>query len=182
MKKGILRVAMLLFIGMQLSFIQQARGDATVYWDYDEGFSPSSVTIGPGETVVWYNLDLFGFDTWITFDNSFTFFLENFEGQGIIFPEQPGTYGYHSDWGDNGVVIVSAPPAADITLEAPRLEAGQFLFDVTGLTAGKSNVLLTSTNLTNWTALSTNIASSSTMTFTNSPAVGARFFRVYELP
>ena len=180
MKKGIFRVVVLLFIGWSLSSAPQVRGDATVYWDFDEGFSPSTTTIGPGETVTWFNLDPFGFDVNIIFDGSISFFLGNLQGQGVVFPAQPGTYSYHSDYGDNGVVIVASPPA-NISLEAPRLEAGKFLFDVSGLTTGNINVLQTSTNLSDWISLSTNVATSSTMTFTNNLTEAHRFFRVYEI-
>src|ERR1019366_7309725 len=115
MKKGIVRGAILLIAGLLLSFAPRVRGDATVYWDFDNGFSPGTAVIGPGETVTWWNVDPFGFDVRVTFDNSFSFFLPNLEGQGVIFPSQPGIYGYHSDFGDNGAVIVNVAPTVTIT-------------------------------------------------------------------
>ena len=39
-----------------------------------------------------------------------------------------------------------------------------------------------STNLTSWVAIKTNIADTTTMTFTNSTALPRRFFRLLELP
>ena len=47
---------------------------------------------------------------------------------------------------------------AVVNLLAPRITDGRFLFDVTGLTAGKTNVLQTSTNLVSWQSTKTNLA------------------------
>lgn len=249
MKKGL--AAFFIFTGLFCSFALQARADATVYWDYDNGFSPSTVVIGPGETVTWWNVDWYGFDVNVTFNIGYSFFLSNNYGQGVSFPLQTGTYGYHSDWGDPGAVIVNLPPSVAITnppnnavfpapatftiqatasdtaddyvsdvqffigtsastnfiadvfavpytapvtslgvgtytlivvatdsrgaqatnsititvssvsinLTAPRISAGQFLFNVTGLTVGKTNVLQTSTNLLSWKPTQTNLTS-----------------------
>src|ERR1700690_1174775 len=112
MKKGL--VTFFVFIGLFFSVAFQARADATVYWDYDYGFSPDTVVIGPGETVIWYNFDPYGFDVNVYF-NGLSFFLPNGYGQGVTFPSQAGTYGYHSDWGDYGAVIVNLPPTVAIT-------------------------------------------------------------------
>jgi plastocyanin len=273
MKKGI--VGIFLITGLFLSSALQARGDATVYWDSDNGFDPRTVVIGPGETVTWWNLDPYGFDVYVTFDNSFSFHLLDYHGQGVIFPSQAGSYGYQSNWGDYGAVIVNLPPsvtitnplnnavfpapatftiqatatdsaddyvsdvqfflgtsdstnaiadvfsepfsttvtdlaagnytliavatdshgaqathvititvggAAGINLNAPRMAAGQFLFDVTGLTAGKTNVLQTSTNLISWQPAKTNLAADASMTVTNTRASGAHYYRVLQLP
>ena len=272
MKKGL--AAFFIFTGLFCSFALQARADATVYWDYDNGFSPGTVVIGPGETVTWWNIDWYGFDMNVTFDNGYSFFLPNYYGQRVSFPLQTGTYGYHSDWGDNGAVIVNLPPSVAITnppnnavfpapatftvratasdtaddyvsdvqfflgtsastnsiadvfaapytapvtnlgvgtytlivvatdsrgaqatnsttitvsgvsvnLTAPRISAGQFLFDVMGLAVGKTNVLQTSTNLLSWKPTQTNIAVSTSMTVTNGPASGPHFYRILQMP
>jgi len=272
MKKRL--VAFFIFTGLFCSFALQARADATVYWDYDNGFSPGTVVIGPGETVTWWNIDWYGFDVNVTFDNGYSFFLPNYYGQRVSFPLQTGTYGYHSDWGDNGAVIVNLPPSVAITnppnnavfpapatftvratasdtaddyvsdvqfflgtsastnsiadvfaapytapvtnlgvgtytlivvatdsrgaqatnsttitvsgvsvnLTAPRISAGQFLFDVMGLAVGKTNVLQTSTNLLSWKPTQTNIAVSTSMTVTNGPASGPHFYRILQMP
>src|ERR1035437_898863 len=275
MKKGIVRGAILLIAGLLLSFPPQVRGDATVYWDSDNGFSPGTVIIGPGDAVTWWNVDPYGFDVQVTFNNSFSFSLPNGYGQEVTFPSQPGIYGYHSDWGENGAVIVNVAPtvlittptnnavlpapatftiqatASDtpddfvsdvefflgtsdatnsiedvfstpystsvtnldagiytliavardspggtstntimitvssgtsVTLIAPRISASQFLFDVTGLTVGKTNIVQASTNLISWTAIKTNVADNTAMTFTNATTLPRRFFRLVELP
>ncbi len=254
------------------------RGDATVYWDFDNGFSPHTVLIGPGETVTWWNMDAYGFDVDVAFDNGFSFSLPYLGGgQGVIFPSQTGTYGYHGSWGNSGAVVVDLPPSITITnpsdhavfpapatlmvgtevsdtaddyvvdvqfwlgdgdttnyladvysdpfvttvsdlaagtyqliavamdshgmlatnsvaitvgeavpinidLQAPRISSGQFLFDVAGLAAGKTNVLLTSTNLESWQPVSTNVAAGASMTVTNSVSSVPRFYRLLQLP
>ena len=273
MKKGL--ATLFIVTGLLLSFAPQVRGGATVYWDYDNGFSPRTVVIGPGDTVTWWNYDPYGFDMTVTFDNSFTFHLLDYHEVQVMFPPQTGIYSYHSNWGDNGAVIVNLPPAVAITnlmnnavfpapatftiqatasdtaddyvadvqfflgtsdstnsiadvytapftvsvtdlaagtyvllavatdsrgaqatnaiaitvgvaamisLNPPRIAAGQFLFDVTGLTAGKTNVLQTSTNLLSWQPAKTNIAASMIMTITNTPSAGTHFYRVFQLP
>lgn len=97
------------------SVVIGARGDATVYWDFDNGFVPAQVVIGPGETVTWWNVDVYGFAENVTFNNGFSFPLPNLHGQAVVFPSQTGVYGYHGDYGDSGAVIVDLPPAITIT-------------------------------------------------------------------
>jgi len=43
-------------------------------------------------------------------------------------------------------------------------------------------VLQASTNLTSWVAITTNVAATSSLTFTNATALPRRFFRLIELP
>ncbi len=275
MKKGIFRGLIFSVAGLLLSFVPQVRGDATVYWDFDDGFYPSTVVIGPSETVTWWNVDPYGFDVEVTFSGSFSFFLPNGYGQGVIFPSQLGTYSYHSNWGENGAVIVNIAPtvaistptnnatwpapasftiqatASDspddsvsdvefflgtsdatnsiadvfdipysasvtnldagiytliavardshgwtstnsititvtgstpINLSAPRILAGQFLFDATDLTVGKTNIVQASTNLLLWVPIQTNVAVNTSMSFTNTASFGRRFFKLLEQP
>ena len=273
MKKGL--AAICVFTGLILSLPIQVRGDATVYWDSDAGFSPATAVIGPGETVTWWNYDPYGFDVTVTFNGSFSFDLPNYQGQGVTFPSSAGTYSYSSNWGDHGAVIVNLPPSVTITnplnnavfpapamftvraaasdtaddyvtdvqfflgtgdstnaiddvlsppftttvtglaagtyvliavatdshgaqatnavtvtvgggaamnLNAPRISGGKFVFDVTGLTSGKTNVLQTSTNLISWQPAKTNIAAGSAMTLTNPPSSGSHYYRLLQLP
>lgn len=272
MKTGLL--AVIFFTGLFCSVAPQARADATVYWDYDYGFSPDTVVIGPGEVVTWYNFDPYGFDVNVIFNNGFSFFLPNYYGQAVMFPSQTGIYSYHSDWGDPGAVIVNLPPfvaitnppnsavfpapaaftvqatASDtaddyvsgvqfyiatnaslnfitnvfdapyaaqvtnlgpgtytltavatdsrgaqatnsitvtvsnssITLTAPRISAGRFVFNVTGLTVGKTNVVQTSANLFSWMPIQTNIAASASLAVTNGITSGSHFYRILQMP
>ena len=151
-------------------------------------FSPATVTIEVGDTVVWENLDdtsshsttsdlpVFNPNYWHSIlVNSGDTFAHTFNSTG--------TFTYHDqlDTGTGSVtVVLPAPPG--IVLESPRKEGNQFLFDATGLTVGKTNVLLASTNLTAWTAISTNISANTSMTFTNATTLSRRFFRLLERP
>lgn len=72
-----------------------------------------------------------------------------------------------------------------IILTALTTSAGQFQFTAAGLTTGKTNILQSSTNLmssANWTPISTNIAGSSSASFTNTISGGNHFFRLLQLP
>jgi len=83
----------------------------------------------------------------------------------------------------NQITIYVQNPS--ITLTAPRIVAGSFQFDVSGLTIGKTNVLQVSTNIASaasWVPLATNVATASTTSFTNSATVSRRFFRLFQLP
>lgn len=72
-----------------------------------------------------------------------------------------------------------------IRLTALNLAAGKFWFNATGLTAGKTNIVQASTNLAspaNWVSIATNVATSSSESFTNAVSGGRGFFRLLQLP
>ena len=71
-------------------------------------------------------------------------------------------------------------PQAPIVLSSPARSAGQFRFSITGLAAGKTHVIQSSTNLPNWISLSTNIAPGGAFTFTDPSSAGLsqRWYRV----
>jgi plastocyanin len=82
-------------------------------------------------------------------------------------------------------ITITVQAGSAIKLAPPVITAGKFVFGVTGLTAGKTNVLQTTANLdasNGWTSLSTNVATSSSATFTNTVSPGRHFFRVMQLP
>jgi hypothetical protein len=84
----------------------------------------------------------------------------------------------------NTIVITVGNPGP-ITLTGSALSGGQFKFNASGLIAGKTNVLQSSTNLASlpgWIPLSTNIAVGATASFTNTLAPGPHFFRLIQLP
>lgn len=60
---------------------------------------------------------------------------------------------------------------------------GQFQFTVTGLTPGKTNVVLRSIDLSAWTSISTNAAFGNTLQILDSEAANLprRFYRIFEL-
>jgi len=165
---------------------QTAADTLYVYVD-DAGFSPSTLNINVGDTVVWVNNDesfphTTTSDLQITDPDYWNGLLFDFEDTFQKTFNNPGTFTYHDnvDVG-TGTIIVNAPPPQNIVLQSPRLESGQFLFDINGLTPGLTNVVQMSTNLVQWSAISTNIADSSSMTITNTLSSGMRSFRVVEL-
>ena len=91
---------------------------------------------------------------------------------------------YNFDQATNAITItVSGAPA--IVLSTPRIAGNQFLFNVAGLTVGKTNVVQYCTNLSigTWIATATNVAASSTRTVTNAlGGVGSRCYRVFQRP
>ncbi len=251
------------------SFTTQVRADATVYWDFDNGFSPSTAVISPGDKVTWWNMDVYGFDVTITVTGFLPFTLSPGDGVYAIL-NTPGMYSMTSNWDHSGSVVVNIPPSVTITnplnnavfsapatvqiktstsanvasvgfwldsgagpefldydydvpfsygltnlaagsyiltatasdgyseisdsisitvnevapvitLSNPRLSGTNLLFDVNGLTTGKTHVLQHSINCAAWTSVSTNIAAGSTCTFTNSMPAGGHFYRVIQL-
>jgi hypothetical protein len=104
----------------------------------------------------------------------------------------PGTYtltAYAVDYSDavatNSITITVQATTSPITFGAPVFIGGNLQFSATGVTPGNSIVLQSSTNLTfpgNWVAVRTNVASGSSISFTNPVTAGACFFRVVQLP
>jgi len=93
-------------------------------------------------------------------------------------------YDYVGATATNSVTITVQNPAP-IALTALNLAADQFRFTVTGLTIGKTNILQASTNLVssaNWVPIQTNVAGSSSASFTNAVSGPRRFFRLVQLP
>lgn len=150
-------------------------------------FSPATLTIETGDTVIWENAEDFPHTT----TSDLSFFDPNYwdgvlASQGDTFSftfNNAGTFTYHDKLDSGtGTITVIPPTSLAIVLEAPRIEGNQFLFDATGLTVGKTNVLLTSTNLTSWVATITNVAVATSWTFTNATVLPRRYFRLLEQP
>jgi len=146
------------------------------------GFQPNQITIPVGSSILWLNLDSASTHTttsdkpvgdpdyWNVSLPYFQFYTRTFV--------RAGTFPYHDNVsGFTATVIVTAPQ-----LGAPRLANGWFIFDATGLTAGRTNVVQSSTTLTTWSATQTNVAPGSSMTLSNAITVGPKFFRLLELP
>lgn len=87
-------------------------------------------------------------------------------------------YGFTS----TNTITFTVTAQAVVNLGAPRIATNKFLFDVTGLTVGKTNIVQLSTNLVSWTPVKTNIAASAAMTVTNSAGSPRQFFRIVQLP
>ncbi len=188
MKQAFLSRSFGVLISLILSIALSA--EATTYYVTVNGssFSPATLTIEPGDTVVWENVDdLFPHTT----TSDLSMFDPNFwdglmVSQGDTFAQtfnNVGTFTYH-DQADTGTgsITVSLPASPAIILESARQEGSQFLFAVTGLTVGKTNVLQSSTNLTSWVAIQTNLANNTSLTFTNPTTLPRCFFRLVQLP
>jgi hypothetical protein len=82
-------------------------------------------------------------------------------------------------------ISITVQTGAGIMLSAPRTAAGQFQFDVAGLTIGKQVVLQSATNLgasPNWISLQTNQVTSPSTSFSTAMRTGNHFYRVQQLP
>lgn len=145
------------------------------------GFQPNSWTIGVGDSILWFNLDpnsahtttsdrpVGDPDFWNVSLNYTAFYTRTFP--------RAGTFTYHDNVsGFIGTIIVYAP-----ALSAPRKVNNQFVFEVTGLTVGRTNLLQFSTNLTTWTTFQTNTAAASTATFSNAVSGNRKFYRLVEM-
>ncbi len=175
-------------MGLLLASALQVHAD-TVYvgWDSDTGFSPVTVEIHSGDTLVWMDKDPY-FSTYVTSDapvgqpNYFQISLIN-EGDayGLDF-NSLGSFDYHDVYGNHGSVTVVATVVPEISLMTPEIAGNLLVFDATGLSAGKTNVLEVSTNLMDWTAIQTNVAENSAMSFTNALMAGNHYYRLHELP
>jgi hypothetical protein len=100
------------------------------------------------------------------------------------------TMTFSDDWAtDANQRFYRAIQLADVfvkfALTSPeRSPLGQFRFTLTGVTPGRTNVIEASTNLLNWTAISTNVVSTNRITFTDSGATNhdRRHYRAIQLP
>ena len=184
------RRACWLIVATLLAATLQSRAALQFVGVDERGFLPATLNINVGDTVMWINLDELDSHT-TTSDLQFpdpdawhAILFEYDDTFAKVF-NNVGTFTYR-DQLDTGIgTIVVTPvnePSPEVALASPRMVGSQFLFEATGLTVGKENVLEFSTNLIHWTALSTNLADNSSMTFTNGVNPGTRYFRVYQLP
>jgi hypothetical protein len=81
----------------------------------------------------------------------------------------------------NSIVITVVNPGPISLTAASVLTGGKFVFSANGVIAGKTNVLLCSSNLVDWLPIQTNVADSSSINFTNSASARRQFFRVMQL-
>ncbi|HBA84476.1 MAG TPA: hypothetical protein DCZ95_10315 [Verrucomicrobia bacterium] len=142
-------------------------------------FSPASLSIYVGDTVVWENDE--GFPHTTTSDLSVSnanYWSGVMEGQLDTFLHtfhSAGTFTYHDEMGF-GAGLIGVTPSA--TLGPPQKQDSRIVFDATELAVGSTNVLQASTDLAGWIALSTNVAGSASMTFTNATGLSPSFFRL----
>lgn len=189
MTTAIVRPARFFIGAILLAVTLQARAAFHFVGVDGRGFLPANLNIKAGDTVTWINLDEQDSHT-TTSDLQFPHpdawhaILFDFEDTFAKTFNNVGNYTYR-DLFDNGTgTIVVTPvnePPPEIALASPRLVGGQLLFEATGLTVGKTNVLQASTNLTSWLPLQTNTAASSSLTFSNAISPGRSFYRLVEI-
>lgn len=147
-------------------------------------FDPNNLTINVGDIVTWVNQDSVDIHTSYSSPAS----GEIWQSPDLAFGEtfsrtfnNVGTFPYRDrDWypaGMTGSITVNnvVPP----TLSVPvRPNNSQFRFTISG-TVGRTYIIETSCNLTNWTAIATNVAPSNVFNHTNANATNlTRFYRV----
>jgi hypothetical protein len=122
------------------------------------GFDPSSLSIQPGDTVVWFNDDEFGSHVIRSDEGLFspTLLIEQGDAAGFTF-QDAGSYTVSDDLtGESQSITVenSSPITLDVQ-SITKLGDGTMQLRLVG-TPGESAVLLASQTLTNWVAISTN--------------------------
>lgn len=162
--------------------------DYDVYID-DIEFTPDYLEVQIGDTVYWWNIDIFGDDH---STHSFTYAWDSgpiayLHGVHLKV-DRTGTFAYRDDYTGATATLVVKPavvqPPPPILTDPARLPNGTFQFTVTNLVAGKTSVIEASTNLVDWTGISTNLASADNYLFQDPDSAGLsrRFYRVLALP
>ena len=154
----------------------------------NSSFSPSSLQITVGDTVIWTNQDDNDGSHTVT-SNTGAWIVGLMVGTGDQFSHtfpSVGPFPYHDDIDafTGTITVVATVPNDPITISSPKRVGSQFQFDISGLVIGRTNIIEASTNLTTWFPLVTNVATSATSSYTNSQVAsfGTRFFRVLQLP
>jgi hypothetical protein len=172
--------------GVLLATVSSLQGSTwEVDWTYGYGFDPDALTINSGDGV-----DIVDQDdaAWVEVTGarpeSFSFDIWNWGGDYLYVYNHPGTF-YFSEESDyyniSPMVTVTVNPSA-MQLKLPRIAAGHFLFEVTGLTVGKTNLIQASTNLVAWTSIKTNVAAASSATYTNPISTRFQHYRIFQKP
>lgn len=81
----------------------------------------------------------------------------------------------------SAVVNITVANPTGIILSSPRISNNQFIFSYNA-SPGSNYIVQTSSTLSNWLTLSTNIASGSVVSVTNPVGAGAVFYRIGQLP
>jgi plastocyanin len=164
-------------------------------------FNPSYLEIQVGDTVTWINADytqysyLYGHDATCYAGTQIWWSTGSIEpgsqSNPITFPFA-ATFSYedhtfYSQGMTATLVVQEATPQLPVpaTLLDPQLlPDGNFQCLVSNLVVGTTYIMQASTNLVDWTSISTNIASSSVETFTDPDAAasGIRFYRSWHQP
>jgi len=101
---------------------------------------------------------------------------------GTFILNQNATITYDGSYTMNRVGSLPAPVPMLGTSQA-NMANGQFIFSVSGLTPGSTNIIQTCAdlNLADWVSVATNVANADTATFTNPATVSRQFYRLIQL-
>jgi plastocyanin len=164
----------------------------TVAMTSDWEFSPNYLEIEVGDIVTWVNQDYT-----LSYHDSYcpgywsTGYLDVDESASLMFLDT-GTYNYRDSnfyiLGMTGTIVVKpATPQQPVpaTLIDPMvLPDGRFQCTVSNLVPGKTYIIEASTNLVNWTPISTNVAASTMESYVDDGAAAFRHrcYRSVHLP
>jgi plastocyanin len=164
----------------------------TVEMTSDWTFSPAYLEIQVGDIVTWVNHDW----TYYMHDTVCPGYwnsglLDVDESAWLMFPFT-GTFNYRDStfylFGMTGTIVVNPAiqqqPAPATLLDPLVLPDGRFQCTISNLVAGKSYIMEASTNLVNWTGISTNVAASSLESYVDDGAAAfrRRCYRSVQLP
>lgn len=164
----------------------------TVEMTDDWTFSPSYLEIQVGDIVTWVNHDWYYYphDSYCPgYWN--TGLLDVDESVSLMFPFT-GTFDYRDSffysYGMTGTIVVQpatpTEPMPATLLDPMPVPGSGFQFTLSNLVFGTTYVIQASTNLVNWTNLSTNVALSTVEYYLDSEATALprRFYRSWHLP
>jgi plastocyanin len=147
-------------------------------------FNPAALEIDVADTVTWVNQDAEDHDVASDTGDWTTFVVPPDESASLIF-NSAGVFPYRDSlYGPAGMTgSITVKDVVTPTLSAPvRPNNGQFQFTISG-TAGQTYIIETSSNLTHWVAVDTNVAPSNVFNYTNTSATNlTQFYRVKREP
>jgi plastocyanin len=164
----------------------------TVEMTSDWRFSPNYLVIQVGDIVTWVNHDwTYNYHDSVCLPYWNTGLLDVDESASVPFPVT-GTFNYRdSSWyvlGMTGTIVVNpatpTEPTPATLLNPMSVPGSGFQFTLSNLVVGATYVIQASTDVVNWTNLSTNIASSTVEIYldTEATALPRRFYRSWHLP
>ncbi|PWU14995.1 MAG: hypothetical protein C5B50_16180 [Verrucomicrobia bacterium] len=151
-------------------------------------FSPSNLQIQASDTVTWVNMDDSDYHDSVSsqgiWDSGPVDYLGSYSLQFPVTGTFPYADSFYDQYGMMGTIVVKPATLIPPPLLTNALTlANGFQFSVTNLIVTRTNILQASTDLVNWTAIYTNVATRTGYTYLDTrPAVQRRFYRALVLP
>jgi plastocyanin len=164
----------------------------TVAMTSDWDFSPNYLEIEVGDIVTWVNQDwaYYYHDTYCP-PYWYSGYVDVGDSYSLMFPVT-GSFNYRDSqfylFGMTGTIVVKPatpqPPPPATLIDPLVLPDGRFQCTVSNLVPGKTYIMEASTNLVNWTPISTNVAASSMEGYRDDGAAAfrRRWYRSVQLP